>query len=194
MFFYALNLAYSYKFSENFNINLEGAYLGNAIQNDFEKEVDATNGNFFGAKATLYAYGFDMNLGGVHYGDKDKYSITVLEDTGNLNVLGGQEIFYTDGSHLSGDRGENTFVYGGLGYTFDKVRVGTDMAYGETKTGISGLGGEKLELVGKVSYKYSPKLNFLAWYSHINIDTNDASGESLDSKKNTVRFQTLYKF
>lgn len=194
VFFYALNLAYSYEFSENFSINLEGAYLGNTIQSDFEKKVDATNGNFFGAKAILYTYGFDINLGGVHYGDKNKYSITVLEDTGNLNVLGGQQIFYTDGSHLSGDRGENSFIYGGLGYTFDKVRIGADVAYGETKTGISGLGGEKLEFVGKVSYKYSPKLNFLAWYSHINIDTNDLSSASLDSKKNTVRFQTLYKF
>lgn len=157
--------------------------------------IESDNGNFFDAKGSVYAYGFDASLGALYYGKKDKYTFTVLEDTGNLNVIGGQEIIYTDGSHLTGDRGENSFVFAGLGYTIDKLRIGGDIAYGATKTGVAGLGGEKLEFVGKLSYKLTSKLNLLAWYSYINIDTNNPNtNKSVDSKKNTTRLQAIYKF
>lgn len=193
-FFYALDLGYTTSIND-INLSFQGTYLGNSVESDFKDNLNGDNGNFFGAKASLNVSFFDANIGGMFYGDKDKYTIVVLEDTGNLTTIGGQEIFYTDGSHLNGDRGENAFVYGGLGFSVDKLRVGADFAYGSTKTAIAGLGGEKLELVGRISYKYSPKLNFITWYSHINIDTNDPSSlESIDSKKDTVRFQALYKF
>lgn len=199
-FLYALNVNFKGKFSDEVSFNVEASYLGNSLKKQFKRSlradaIQSDNGNFFGAKGSIYAYGFDASLGALYYGKKDKYTFTVLEDTGNLNIIGGQEIIYTDGSHLTGDRGENSFVFTGLGYTIDKLRIGGDIAYGATKTGVAGLGGEKLELVGKVSYKLTSKLNLLAWYSYINIDTNNPSdNKSVDSKKNTTRLQAIYKF
>ncbi|MCX2683825.1 major outer membrane protein [Campylobacter sp. MIT 21-1685] len=192
--FYAFNFAYNFDFAQNSRFILEGVYLGNTLTQNFQKEVNAKNGNFFGIKGTMKAYNFDANLGALHYGNRQKYTITVLEDQGNINVLSGHQIFYTDGSHLNGDRGENSFVYTGFGYNLNKTRIGFDLVYGATKTNVRSLGGKKFEFVGKAIHKYSTKLHFLALYSYLNIDTNDALDRSISSRKNTVRLQAFYKF
>ncbi|ECV9718679.1 major outer membrane protein, partial [Campylobacter upsaliensis] len=76
------------------------------------------------------------------------------------------------------------------------LRLGADFVYGGTKTSsnaqaaVGAHGGEKMEVVARVDYKYSPKLSFQAWYSYLNVD-QDRSGEG---KKDTVRLQALYKF
>ncbi|MBX2610553.1 major outer membrane protein [Campylobacter upsaliensis] len=193
--FYALDLAYGTTIFNDINWKLNGAYLGNYLD-----KTDIENGNFFGLRGTMEWNGFDASLGGLYYGDKDQATLTVIEDQGNIgHLLAGQEIFYTEGSHLNGDVGENTFGYLTAGYTFNEVlRLGADFVYGGTKTGngntttIKALphGGEKMEVVARVDYKYSPKLSFQAWYSYLNVD-QDRSGEG---KKDTVRLQALYKF
>ncbi|MCR2063797.1 major outer membrane protein [Campylobacter helveticus] len=192
--FYALDLAYGTTIFNDINWKLNGAYLGNYLD-----KTDIENGNFFGLRGTMEWNGFDASLGGLYYGDKDQKTLTVIEDQGNLgHLLAGQEIFYTEGSHLNGDTGENTFGYLTAGYTFNEVlRLGADFVYGGTKTGNGKLGansgahgGEKMEAVARVDYKYSPKLSFQAWYSYLNVD-QDKNGEG---KKDTVRLQALYKF
>ncbi|EAH8324219.1 major outer membrane protein, partial [Campylobacter coli] len=98
------------------------------------------------------------------------------------------------GSKLNGDTGRNIFGYVKAGYTFNEtVRVGADFVYGGTKTESTTYvgGGDKLEAVARVSYKYSPKLNFSAWYSYVNVDDSDNNGEG---DHNAVRLQALYKF
>ncbi|EAL4139216.1 hypothetical protein DMN64_07440 [Campylobacter upsaliensis] len=190
---YALDLAYGTTIFNDINWKLNGAYLGNY----FDKTT-IENGNFFGLRGTMEWNGFDASLGGLYYGDKDQNTLTVIEDQGNIgHLLAGQEIFYTEGSHLNGDLGENTFGYLTAGYTFNEVlRLGADFVYGGTKTssnaqaGVGAHGGEKMEVVARVDYKYSPKLSFQAWYSYLNVD-QDRSGEG---KKDTVRLQALYKF
>ncbi|EAL3928288.1 major outer membrane protein [Campylobacter upsaliensis] len=188
---YALDLAYGTTIFNDINWKLNGAYLGNY----FDK-TNIENGNFFALRGTMEWNGFDASLGGLYYGDKEQLTVTVIEDQGNLeHLLAGQEIFYTEGSHLNGDTGENTFGYLTAGYTFNEVlRLGADFVYGGTKTGNgqkAGIhGGEKMEAVARVDYKYSPKLSFQAWYSYLNVD-QDRSGEG---KKDTVRLQALYKF
>ncbi|EPN3621043.1 major outer membrane protein [Campylobacter upsaliensis] len=192
---YALDLAYGTTIFNDINWKLNGAYLGNY----FDK-TDIENGNFFGLRGTMEWNGFDASLGGLYYGDKEQLTVTVIEDQGNIgHLLAGQEIFYTEGSHLNGDVGENTFGYLTAGYTFNEVlRLGADFVYGGTKTGNGNTtttkllphGGEKMEVVARVDYKYSPKLSFQAWYSYLNVD-QDRSGEG---KKDTVRLQALYKF
>ncbi|WP_270963770.1 major outer membrane protein [Campylobacter upsaliensis] len=188
---YALDLAYGTTIFNDINWKLNGAYLGNY----FDK-TNIENGNFFGLRGTMEWNGFDASLGGLYYGDKEQLTVTVIEDQGNIgHLLAGQEIFYTEGSHLNGDVGENTFGYLTAGYTFNEVlRLGADFVYGGTKTGNgqkTGIhGGEKMEAVARVDYKYSPKLSFQAWYSYLNVD-QDRSGEG---KKDTVRLQALYKF
>lgn len=188
---YALDLAYGTTIFNDINWKLNGAYLGNY----FDK-TNIENGNFFALRGTMEWNGFDASLGGLYYGDKEQLTVTVIEDQGNLgHLLAGQEIFYTEGSHLNGDTGENTFGYLTAGYTFNEVlRLGADFVYGGTKTGNgqkAGIhGGEKMEAVARVDYKYSPKLSFQAWYSYLNVD-QDRNGEG---KKDTVRLQALYKF
>lgn len=195
-FLYALDVAYNTTIFDGVNWTLEGAYLGNSLDNTLDDYYagGAANGNFFGLRGSVEVNGWDATLGGLYYGKKDKVTITVLEDQGNIgSLLAGEEIFYTQGSQLHGSQGRNIFGYVKAGYTFNEtVRVGADFVYGGTKTERNTYvgGGDKLEAVARVSYKYSPKLNFSAWYSYVNVDS-DNNGEG---DHNAVRLQALYKF
>ncbi|HED7555412.1 TPA: major outer membrane protein [Campylobacter jejuni] len=195
-FFYALDASYSTTIFDGINWTLEGAYLGNSVDSDLNS-AEYANGNLFALKGSIEVNGWDASLGGLYYGDKEKASTVVIEDQGNLgSLLAGEEIFYTTGSRLNGDTGRNIFGYVTGGYTFNEtVRVGADFVYGGTKTeGNAHLGGgKKLEAVARVDYKYSPKLNFSAFYSYVNLDQGDVNtNESADHS--TVRLQALYKF
>lgn len=195
-FLYALDVAYNTTIFDGVNWTLEGAYLGNSLDNTLDDHYagGSANGNFFGLRGSVEVNGWDATLGGLYYGKKDKVTVTVLEDQGNIgSLLAGEEIFYTNGSKLNGDTGRNIFGYVKAGYTFNEtVRVGADFVYGGTKTESNTYvgGGDKLEVVARVSYKYSPKLNFSAWYSYVNVDS-DNNGEG---DHNAVRLQALYKF
>ncbi|HFP7709619.1 TPA: major outer membrane protein [Campylobacter jejuni] len=193
-FFYALDASYSTTIFDGINWTLEGAYLGNSLDSKLDNPQHA-NGNLFALKGSIEVNGWDASLGGLYYGDKEKASTVVIEDQGNLgSLLAGEEIFYTTGSRLNGDTGRNIFGYVTGGYTFNEtVRVGADFVYGGTKTEEDKYhvgGGKKLEAVARVDYKYSPKLNFSAFYSYVNLDDN--ANESADHS--TVRLQALYKF
>ncbi|EDO7769330.1 major outer membrane protein [Campylobacter coli] len=195
-FLYALDVAYNTTIFDGVNWTLEGAYLGNSLDNKLEdhykvgNESNAGNGNFFALRGSVEVNGWDATLGGLYYGKKDKATVTVIEDQGNLgSLLAGEEIFYTKGSNLNGDTGRNIFGFVKAGYTFNEtVRVGADFVYGGTKTE-NHSGGDKLEAVARVDYKYSPKLNFSAFYSYVNVDKDTDS-----THHDAVRLQALYKF
>ncbi|AHK75395.1 major outer membrane protein [Campylobacter coli] len=188
-FFYALDAAYNTTIFDGVNWTLEGAYLGNSLDNE-RKDLGNGNGNFFALNGSIEVNGWDATLGGLYYGKKDKATVTVIEDQGNLgSLLAGEEIFYTNGSKLNGDTGRNIFGFVKAGYTFNEtVRVGADFVYGGTKTK-NHSGGDKLEAVARVDYKYSPKLNFSAFYSYVNVDKDTDS-----THHDAVRLQALYKF
>lgn len=205
-FLYALDAAYSTTIFDGVNWTIEGAYLGNSVDNKLKNyyktkstttttpEESAGNGNFFALRGTVEVNGWDASLGGLYYGKKNKNTVTVIEDQGSLSsLLAGKEIFFTEGSRLNGDLGRNIFGYVTAGYTFNEtVRVGADFVYGGTKTSekVTAInGGKKLEAVARVNYKYSPKLNFSAYYSYVNVDQDKLKGDH-----NTVRLQALYKF
>ncbi|EOV7249056.1 major outer membrane protein [Campylobacter coli] len=195
-FLYALDAAYNTTIFDGINWTIEGAYLGNSLDNKLEdrykvvNESTAGNGNFFALRGSVEVNGWDATLGGLYYGKKDKTTVTVLEDQGNIgSLLAGEEIFYTNGSQLHGSLGRNIFGYVKAGYTFNEtVRVGADFVYGGTKTE-NRSGGDKLEAVARVDYKYSPKLNFSAFYSYVNVDKDTDS-----THHDAVRLQALYKF
>ncbi|EAI6382311.1 major outer membrane protein [Campylobacter coli] len=188
-FFYAVDAAYNTTIFDGVNWTLEGAYLGNSLDNE-RKDLGNGNGNFFALNGSIEVNGWDATLGGLYYGKKDKATVTVIEDQGNLgSLLAGEEIFYTEGSKLNGDTGRNIFGFVKAGYTFNEtVRVGADFVYGGTKTE-NRSGGDKLEAVARVDYKYSPKLNFSAFYSYVNVDKDTGS-----THHDAVRLQALYKF
>ncbi|ENS3078733.1 major outer membrane protein [Campylobacter coli] len=190
-FLYALDAAYNTTIFDGINWTIEGAYLGNSLDNKLEDRYKtAGNGNFFALRGSVEVNGWDATLGGLYYGKKDKVTVTVLEDQGNIgSLLAGEEIFYTNGSQLHGSLGRNIFGYVKAGYTFNEtVRVGADFVYGGTKTK-NHSGGDKLEAVARVDYKYSPKLNFSAFYSYVNVDKDTDS-----THHDAVRLQALYKF
>ncbi|EPW1858819.1 major outer membrane protein [Campylobacter coli] len=188
-FFYAIDAAYSTTIFDGVNWTLEGAYLGNSLDNEL-KDLGNGNGNFFALNGGIEVNGWDATLGGLYYGKKDKATLTVIEDQGNIgSLLAGEEIFYTQGSQLNGSTGRNIFGYVKAGYTFNEtVRVGADFVYGGTKTE-NHSGEDKLEAVARVDYKYSPKLNFSAFYSYVNVDKDTDS-----THHDAVRLQALYKF
>ncbi len=188
-FFYAVDAAYNTTIFDGVNWTLEGAYLGNSLDNE-RKDLGNGNGNFFALNGSIEVNGWDATLGGLYYGKKDKRTVTVIEDQGNLgSLLAGEEIFYTNGSNLNGDTGRNIFGFVKAGYTFNEtVRLGADFVYGGTKTE-NHSGGDKLEAVARVDYKYSPKLNFSAFYSYVNVDKDTDS-----THHDAVRLQALYKF
>ncbi|EKI8271341.1 major outer membrane protein [Campylobacter coli] len=188
-FFYAVDAAYNTTIFDGVNWTLEGAYLGNSLDNE-RKDLGNGNGNFFALNGSIEVNGWDATLGGLYYGKKDKATVTVIEDQGNLgSLLAGEEIFYTKGSNLNGDTGRNIFGFVKAGYTFNEtVRLGADFVYGGTKTE-AGNGVDKLEAVARVDYKYSPKLNFSAFYSYVNVDKDTDS-----THRDAVRLQALYKF
>lgn len=190
-FFYAVDAAYNTTIFDGVNWTLEGAYLGNSLDNERKDLGNGNgNGNFFALNGSIEVNGWDATLGGLYYGKKNKATITVIEDQGNLgSLLAGEEIFYTNGSKLNGDTGRNIFGFVKAGYTFNEtVRVGADFVYGGTKTK-NHSGGDKLEAVARVDYKYSPKLNFSAFYSYVNVDKGTDS-----THHDAVRLQALYKF
>ena len=200
---YALDLAYGTTIFNDVNWKLNAAYLGNYLDKTYtanNKPGQSTgpgnnkfeDGNFFALRGSIDWNGFDASLGGLYYGEKDAVTVTVIEDQGNLgHLLAGNEIYYTQGSHLNGDLGQNTFGYLTAGYTFNEaLRLGADFVYGGTKTNDHRSGGEKFEAVTRVDYKYSPKLSFQALYSYLNVD-KDKNGEG---KEDVVRLQALYKF
>lgn len=92
-FFYAVDAAYNTTIFDGVNWTLEGAYLGNSLDNE-RKDLGNGNGNFFALNGSIEVNGWDATLGGLYYGKKDKATVTVIEDQGNLgSLLAGEEIF-----------------------------------------------------------------------------------------------------
>lgn len=95
-FLYAVDAAYNTTIFDGVNWTLEGAYLGNSLDNTLDDHYagSGANGNFFGLRGSVEVNGWDATLGGLYYGKKDKVTVTVLEDQGNIgSLLAGEEIF-----------------------------------------------------------------------------------------------------
>ncbi|MCW0239810.1 major outer membrane protein, partial [Campylobacter lari] len=153
-FLYAVDASYKFAFND-MNFKIQGQYLGNSLDSDFEKfySNNVDNGNFYAAKFSGDISAFDFQAGVVGYGEKDKETLVTLEDLGRV-IAPGKQIFYSEGSDLRGDMGENFFYFAGLGYTFaETLRVGFDYIGGKSEQ--VGYDIDKYEMVGSVSYAYS---------------------------------------
>ncbi|EGK8084628.1 major outer membrane protein, partial [Campylobacter lari] len=192
-FLYAVDASYKFAFND-MNFKIQGQYLGNSLDNDFEKfyanKVD--NGNYYAGKFSGQISAFDFQAGVVGYGEKDKMTVVTLEDLGQV-IAPGEQIFYSEGSDLRGDIGENFFYFAGLGYTFaETLRVGFDYIGGKTK--LATLEDvDKNEYIARVSYKYSPKLTFSGFYSYLTED-NYKGAKNTDSDDQFIRLEALYTF
>lgn len=208
---YAGVLEYKTQLFDTVDYTLTGTYLGNVV-NNVPKEQGFKNGNFFQLQGSAKISKWSFTLGGMHYGDKNKKTFTIIEDQGSLDGPG-WNILYLNGGRLSGDLGENTFGYVGAGYSFtEKLRLSTQLTYGVTRVGnnpvdfvayrynsdtntatpvkLTGQSGRKFEVGASLYYAYTPKLSFSAFISHLNVDRkgdNDGSGH-------VGRFQMFYHF
>ncbi|MCV3428752.1 major outer membrane protein [Campylobacter sp. IFREMER_LSEM_CL1904] len=189
-FLYAVDASYKFAFNDA-NFKIQAQYLGNSVDSDTEKRLNADNANFYAAQLQGQISAFDFQAGIVGYGEKDKNTIVVLEDKGRI-IAPGEQIFYSHGSRLTGDMGENFFYFAGLGYTFaETVRVGFDYIGGKTEYA-AGAETDKNEYIARVSYAYSPKLTFSGFYSYLTEDFNKAGVH--DSDDQFIRLEALYKF
>ncbi|WP_139453250.1 major outer membrane protein [Campylobacter armoricus] len=189
-FLYAIDASYKFAFNDA-SFKIQGQYLGNSLDSDKEK-LGLDNGNFYAAQIQANIYAFDFQAGVVGYGEKDKGSVVVLEDKGQV-IAPGEQIFYSHGSRLTGDTGENFFYFAGLGYTFaEALRVGFDYVGGSTEFSHGTKDIDKNEYIARVSYKYSPKLTFSGFYSYLTEDFNEAGVDDINDQ--FIRLEALYKF
>ncbi|EAK5890082.1 major outer membrane protein [Campylobacter lari] len=189
-FLYAVDASYKFAFND-MNFKIQGQYLGNSLDSEHTKAGSTLDdGNFYAAKFSGDISAFDFQAGVVGYGEKDKQTLVTLEDLGRV-IAPGQQIFYSTGSDLRGDKGENFFYFAGLGYTFaETLRVGFDYIGGKSEQ--VGHDIDKYEMVGSVSYAYSPKLTFSGFYSYLSEDFNTAGKDNADDQ--FIRLEALYKF
>ncbi|EAK9857939.1 major outer membrane protein [Campylobacter lari] len=189
-FLYAVDASYKFAFNDA-NFKIQAQYLGNSLDSDKEK-LGLDNGNFYAGQIQANIYAFDFQAGVVGYGEKDKGSVVVLEDKGQV-IAPGEQIFYSHGSRLTGDTGENFFYFAGLGYTFaETLRIGFDYVGGTTELSHGYKDIDKNEYIARVSYAYSPKLTFSGFYSYLTEDFNEAGVD--DVKDQFIRLEALYKF
>lgn len=203
MAMYAVDLGYTLTLGDAGSWSVQAQYLGNNpvsyLKSDEFKTAAATasvgefgSGSLYTIATGVELFGFDASVGYTAYGKKDKLTLNVLEDMGNI-ITAGEEIQNLNGASLHGDTGKNQIIFAGLGYTImDLVRVGADYAWGQSK--IAETDGDlkktNQEIVGRLEYTHSDKLVFSGFYSF--VTQKPKGGETL--KQNNIRFEARYDF
>ncbi|MGG7074301.1 major outer membrane protein [Campylobacter sp. 9BO] len=149
----------------------------------WDTENKYNDGNFYAGELSTSLFGADVAAGYIGWKAKN-HGVTsfTLEDNGAL-IAPGEETF--DHTWASG---KGSFWYGTVGYTFmDKFFVGADYIQGSIK------GKDKKtkikEVVPRLSYAYSEKLEFSSWYSY----KEEKSGGDKE-KQDKFRFEAKYSF
>ena len=215
---YAVKLDFLVPFGGGDSFRIHANYLGNVIHGNLQNDVRAVmnaaddllaNGNLANLKAEVKVSGFDANIGGIYFGNKDKITINTLEEPfgGDGDMYVGSEIFYQKGSWAVLSKGQSTYGYFGAGYTLPAdIRFGIKGVYGETKMSAANQAekvtnakmgaGEKIEGLAEISWQVNKGLKLLTYYSYLHTQAKDGMAEGADavSIKNTVRFQARYSF
>ncbi|MGP1527723.1 MAG: major outer membrane protein [Campylobacter sp.] len=176
---------------------LNGPHNNNNIQGDL-KDGGLKDGDFWAIEASAEFFGVDFSAGYINFSTKENaYSLNSFEDQGSF-ISPGEELL--DYSLYSG---KNKYYFITAGYTIPDsgVRLGIDWVdgynkflSGKKKTDDTIVGGktDRSEIVARVDYKYSEKLSFQTWYSHMDEKQKWDGGEK--TKTNKFRFQAKYSF
>ena len=211
---YAVNLNYKLNLGGGDNIGIKASYLGNVLDGVLKNDAGATygkmlgNGNLGDLRVSAKISGFDAQLGGIYFGQKDKFTINTLEGLSGIGANAiGREILYQRGSWLPLAYGQSLYGYIGAGYTLPAdVRLGVQGVFGETSNDAKGQAdkgiGQKMELVAEANYKATKNLNFLLWYSYLTSKADEGKSDNatnptysdITSTKSTVRFEAVYRF
>ncbi|MFL1707276.1 major outer membrane protein [Campylobacter sp. MOP7] len=171
-------------------LGLQGQYVHSKVDSDLKPEF--SNTNFYAVKADIAAMGAKFNAGYINYKTKDnmKRGFVTIEDNGKLinpaRVLNGA----MNGQYYHNITDENKFFFVGAGYDVDKLGFGLNYIGGKGYSyGLKKEDAKRKEINGQISYKYSKKLDFLAWYA-----AAKDSKDGVKFKYDRFRFQTVYKF
>lgn len=200
---YAADLGYTLSFGDAGSWTLQAQYLGNnpvsyLKSDEFKQAISGSenvgvgNGSLYTVATGVELFGFDASVGYTAYGKKDKLTLNVIEDMGDI-ITAGEEIQNLEGASLHGTTGKTQIIFGGLGYTImDLVRIGVDYAWGQTKVAVSSFDGKLTdqEIVGRLEYTHSDKLVFSGFYSYL---TQKPDGMD-KTKQNNIRFEARYDF
>lgn len=195
---FAAELALNFDVDQDVDINLKGQYGFSDFDGKFKEDtLDLIgDGQFYAGELSTTIYGVDIAGGYVNFSaDKDKLSLVSLEDQGS---------FLSPGEELLNYRlfaGKNNFWYVTAGFTIPdtKFRISADYLNGENKYNGALNNGLKessdmSEVVARINYAHSDKLNFKAWYSHVERDVNYLGGNEEDYKNDRIRFEAKYSF
>lgn len=196
---YAVELGLNFDLSDGFALGLKGQVAGSVIDSKFSDNINGGVGTelvddafYYGVEATAKLALFDLKAGYLDFStDKDKLSVVNFEYNGGF-IAPGEEILDTEYTFFAG---ENSYWFVGAGLNLDKFRISADYVDGKNKNSVlrSFVGKtDRSEIVGRVAYKHSKKVDFLAWYSYIEEEEKWDGG--IEKDYGHFRFQARYKF
>lgn len=178
----AADVSASFDVAKDVNMAVQAQYGHSDIDSELKSVLN--DANLYTFQASSEFFGADAALGYVGWKVKNfATGLATLDDNGGFNDAGEQSFDYTALS------GKGSFFYLVGGYTFDKVRLGADFVKGSIKDE-DGDKNKYTELVGRADYKYSKKLKFSTWYSH--LTEKETGGDK--TKTSQFRFETKYSF
>ena len=162
---------------------------GTGTYSNASPKTDVDGATFLAAQVGVEGFGFDATAGYISFKtEKDKSSMISFEDLGSF-IIAGEDL-----PDYSCFEGENTAWFVAAGYTFENVRFGVQYAKLENKVGNNAvtIKTNDNEISARVDYAFNKKLDFNAYYSHIESKENSDGAKKV--KNNHFRFQTIYKF
>ncbi|MGP1485466.1 MAG: major outer membrane protein [Campylobacter sp.] len=179
----AADVSASFDVAKDVNMAVQAQYGHSDIDSKLKPVLN--DANLYTFQASSKFFGANAALGYVGWKVKEfATGLATLDDKGGFNYAGEQS--FDDYTALS-DKG--SFFYAKAGYSIDKVELGADFVKGSIKDA-KGDKDKLTELVGRASYKYSKKLKFSTWYSHLTNKESDGD----KTKTSQFRFETKYTF
>ena len=176
------------------DVSLQAQYAGSSLWADNAALAGSTtiieldNAQFWAAELGAKAYGFNGSVGYIQFDtDKDKASLISFEDQGAFISPGEDLLDYT------AFFGESKYWFLTAGYTYDKFSAGIDYIDGDSKDSFMNNGivekTDEREIVYRLGYNYSKKLNFKLWYSDM-----EEKGDGWKDTTEHLRFEARYNF
>lgn len=187
----AVELTGKFNVADDVAIKAKAQYVHSDADSDAKDALSAigyNDGDFYAVELGTDLFGANVAAGYVGFKAKDYGTASyAFEDAGKLIEPG--ERLVSDAVDYTAATGKGNFWFVKAGYTFDKFFVGADYAQGDVKDDTTTT--KYKEYVGRLGYKYSKKLNFTSWYSHLEEKEKGVSGKE---KQDYFRFQTVYSF
>ena len=176
------------------------------------------NGLFLNLKGKVNFSPVDAFIGVAHYGKKDALTLNRLEDANaDADMAIGREVSYQKNTWTVLSNGQNTLAYLGVGFKpIQDLRLGIQAVYGQNTIGMDNVAHgayNSLQALGstvnvkdqktnvfegvvEATYKVTPKLNILAYYSYLHNKIKAVNDTDTDtaSARNAIRLQVRYGF